>query len=281
FLGLEDFFEEALSDALSRTGSHRPASPGFSTDSDDPGSRPSQSSETENLRMGSNTPAGGQPGPEEPGQVPLPPIGTSRPKVKTPDTFSGEREQWRKWRAQIQLYFRAVGWQNGYDEAKIDYACSLLRENAGVWIIPYVEQPDEAPWHTWEDFMTELQRQFGPVDPVGEARVKLKELYQGTSSMTAYWNDFRLIATEANLDQTTAGEWLLAGMKTKLQEAWGNESTPFTTTERLANWAIEKETKLAMVKHVQSSRKNETPRKNDGTFKPRTTTQGGDAMDLD
>ena len=174
-----------------------------------------------------------------------------------------------------------MGWQNGHDEAKIDYACSLLRENAGVWIIPYVGQPDEAPWHTWVDFMTELQRQFGPVDPVGEARVKLKELYQGTSSMTAYWNDFRLIATEADLDQTTAGEWLLAGMKPKLQEAWGNESAPFTTTERLANWAIEKETKLAMVKHVQSARKNETPRKNDGTFKPRTTTQGGDAMDLD
>ena len=83
------------------------------------------------------------------------------------------------------------------------------------------------------------------------------------------------------MDQTTAGEWLLAGMKTKLQEAWGNKSTPFSTTERLANWAIEKETKLAMVKHVQSSRKQDTPRKNDGTFKPRTTTQGGDAMDLD
>ena len=80
-----------------------------------------------------------------PDLAPLPPMGTSRPKIKTPDMFSGDREQWRKWKVQIQLYFRAVGWQVGHDEAKIDYACSLLRENAGVWIIPYVEQPDEAP----------------------------------------------------------------------------------------------------------------------------------------
>ena len=136
-----------------------------------------------------------------PDLAPLPPMGTSRPKVKIPDTFSGDREQWRKWRAQVQLYFRGVGWQVGHDESKIDYACSLLRENAGVWIIPYVEQPDEAPWYTWTDFMTELQQQFGPVDPVGEARVKLKELYQGTNSMTGYWNDFQLITTEADLDQ--------------------------------------------------------------------------------
>src|SRR5437899_2705116 len=110
FLGLADFFEEALSEALSRTGSQRPPSPRFPTDSDDPGSRTSESSETENLRMGSNTPAGGQPGPNPPPRgpagpdpAPLPLLGTSRPKVKTPDMFSGDREQWRKWRAQIGL----------------------------------------------------------------------------------------------------------------------------------------------------------------------------------
>ena len=62
-----------------------------------------------------------------PDLAPLPPMGTSRPKVKIPDTFSGDREQWRKWRAQVQLYLRAVGWQVRYDEAKIDYAYSLLR----------------------------------------------------------------------------------------------------------------------------------------------------------
>src|SRR5205807_5256862 len=102
-----------------------------------PGSRPSGSSEAENLRIRSNAPAGGQPGPNLPGgpegqaPAPLPPMGTTRTKVKTPDTFSGEREQWRKWWAQVQLYFRAVGWQAGHDEAEIDYACTLLRENAG------------------------------------------------------------------------------------------------------------------------------------------------------
>ena len=63
--------------------------------------------------------------------------------------------------------------------------------------------------------------------------------------MTEYWNEFRLVASETELDDSTAGEWLLGGMITDLQNAWGASSDKYTSTEALANWAIEKETKLA------------------------------------
>jgi hypothetical protein len=222
---------------------------------------------------------GGQAAPE----VPPPRPATERPKVKTPETFEGDRSKLRGWIAQLNIFYRAVGWTDGHDADKIAYASSLLRKDAGIWIIPYVENLQPG-WNTWGDFITELRTQFGAVDPRGEARIKLKELKQATRSMTEFWNEFRLIATEAQLDETTMGEWLLSGMKTSLQEAWGNDAADFTTTANLANWAIRKETKLATVKHLQGSgyRKQEFPRKNDGTFRPAARDlSGGEPMDLD
>ena len=42
--------------------------------------------------------------------------------------------------------------------------------------------------------------------------------------MTEYWNEFRLVVRETELDDSTAGEWLLGGMNTDLQNACGVSS---------------------------------------------------------
>ena len=106
--------------------------------------------------------------------------------------------------------------------------------------------------------------------------------------MTEYWNEFRLVASETGLDDSTAGEWLLSGMNSELQNVWGASSDKYTNITALANWAIEKQTKLAMVRHIQgykiaptTPRTNKVPRNPNGTYQLRTTTQEGDAMDLD
>ena len=70
--------------------------------------------------------------------------------------------------------------------------------------------------------------------------------------MTEYWNEFRLVASETGLDDSTAGEWLFGGMNPELQNGWGASSDKYTNITALANWAIEKETKLATV--VKGSR---------------------------
>jgi len=113
---------------------------------------------------------------------------------------------------------------------------------------------------------------------------------QGKRSVTKYWKEFRLVASEAELDQSTGGELLLRGMITKLQNAWGASSEECQDLEALAQWAIQKETKLATVRHIQGlpSTKNVqrgtiTPRSPDGTYQP--TNNGnqdyGDPMELD
>jgi len=50
---------------------------------------------------------------------------------------------------------------------------------------------------------------------------------QGKRSVTEYWNEFRLVASEAELDDSTGGELLLGGMITELQNAWGASSEEY------------------------------------------------------
>ena len=97
--------------------------------------------------------------------------------------------------------------------------------------------------------------------------------------MTKYWNEFRLVATETELDNSTAGEWLLGGMNSELQNAWGASSVKYSYIVALANWTIRKETKLAMVRHIQgdktsmtATKTNEIPRNPTRTYQPRKTT---------
>jgi len=96
---------------------------------------------------------------------------------------------------------------------------------------------------------------------------------QGKRLVTEYWNEFRLVASEAELDDSTGGGLLLGGMIAELQSAWGASSEEYEYLEALAQWAIRKEPKLATVRHIQGSpstkniqRETTTPRNPDGTY---------------
>ena len=216
--------------------------------------------------------------------------GTMKPKAKEPEVYRGERHKLRGWLAQLIVYYRTVGWQTGHDEEIILYATSLLRADAGTWITPYADERITPTWDNWAEFNAELQRQFGVIDAKGEARIRLKSMRQGKRSVTEYWNEFRLVASEAELDDTTGGELLLGRMIAELQNAWGASSEEYEDLEALAQWAIRKDTKLATVRHIQGSpwtnniqRETTTPRNPDGTYRP--TNNGnqnyGDPMELD
>jgi len=188
------------------------------------------------------------------------------------------------------VYYRTVGWQNGHDEEKIRYETSLLRDDAGTWITPYAEERITPTWDNWVGFKAELQRQFGVINAKGEARIRLKNMKEGKRSVTEYWNEFHLVASEAELDDSTGGELLLGGMITELQNAWGASSEEYEDLEALAQWAIRKETKLATVRHIQGSpsakniqRETTIPRNPDGTYRPTNDNNQnyGNPMELD
>ena len=127
------------------------------------------------------------------------------------------------------------------------------------------------------------------IDAKGEARIALKNQKQGNKSVTEYWNKFRLVASETELDDSTMREWLLGGMNIYLQEAWGAESDEFEGMEELARWPMRKETKLTTLQHIQGKsttqtvtpRVNDIPRNANSTYQTRMTSQEIDTMDLD
>jgi len=98
---------------------------------------------------------------------------------------------------------------------------------------------------------------------------------QGKRSVTEYWNEFRLVASAAELDDSTGGELLLGGMIAELQNTWGATSEEYEDLEALAQWAIRNETKLATVRYIQGSlsaknsqRETTIPPNTDGTYPP-------------
>ena len=115
------------------------------------------------------------------------------------------------------MYYRTVGWQNGHDEDKVLHARSLLRDDVGTWITPYAEEQITPTWDNWAGFKVEFERQFGLIDAKGEASIRLKNRKQGKRSVREYWNESRLVASEAELDNSTRGELLLGGLITELQ----------------------------------------------------------------
>jgi len=216
--------------------------------------------------------------------------GTRKPKVKKPEVYRGERHKLRGWLAQLIVYYRTVGWQNEHDEEKILYATSLLKDDAGTWITPYTEERITPTWDNWAGFKAELRGQFGVIDAKGEARIRLKNMKQGKRSVTEYWNEFRLVASEAELDDSTRGELLLGGMIAELHNAWGTSSEEYEGLEALTQWGIWKETKLATVRHIQGSpssknsqRETAIPQNPDKTYRPANNGNQnyGDPMELD
>jgi len=105
--------------------------------------------------------------------------GTRKPKAKEPEVYGGERQKLRGSLAQLRVYYRTAGWQNGQDKEKIIYSTSLLREDTGTWITPYAEERITPTWDNWAGFKAELETQFGVIVAKGEARINLKKVKQG------------------------------------------------------------------------------------------------------
>jgi len=211
---------------------------------------------------------------------------TKKPKIKEPSTFHRERDQLRGWLAQLSVYFKGVGWETEYNNEKIVYALSLLRGDALKWATPSIERRQDVTWSDWDAFKDELRGQFGEIDEQGAARAKLMKLTPGSKEATEYWNEYRLIASQTRMDDTTLTYHLMKGFKTELQDAWGMDGSDSQDPQVVANWAIKKETKMAAIRHMRHGGSNKEKatspaisRNQNGTF--RQNENQGDPMELD
>ena len=100
---------------------------------------------------------------------------TSPTRLQEPDTFDGsDANKLRVFILQCSLHFqdRANAFSSG--RAKVTYAPSFLTGPALGWFEPALFGPALPAWaNDWDLFHTELEANFGPFDPVREAKAKI------------------------------------------------------------------------------------------------------------
>ena len=214
-----------------------------------------------------------------------PPQGEDRPvqlKPEKPPTFNGERTKLRSFLVLCRVYYAAMGITD--DRTKITFTETLFRGPAANWLTPFAEGKKERTWTTYQRLEEILQTQFGDPDAEGTARNKIEKLRQGGETVTEYWNTYRLLSTDANMDDGTLQRCFIKGMSNDLQDAWPRAQTRHESVEELANWAVEQENRMITIKQIKQSKlptkATEIPRSPNGTFRASSENRG-DPMELD
>ena len=129
------------------------------------------------------------------------PKSRAKPKVKEPDTFDGSNpRKLSTFLLQCELYFRNY---DDYDEddKRINFALTYLRGSALDWFEPTLLNPDgdeDAYWlYDWSAFVSELEENFGTIDPKAEAASELDNLKMKENGKILQYNvSFNTLASK-------------------------------------------------------------------------------------
>lgn len=116
-------------------------------------------------------------------------------KTSDVEHYFGARDKLEIFLSQLRLKFRNEPLRFSTDNARVNYAASILRGNAYAWFAPHLNDDDELTFKTYKEFTTAITRRFGDTDAHGTAERKLAALKQ-TGSVAAYASEFeRLTST--------------------------------------------------------------------------------------
>ena len=116
---------------------------------------------------------------------------TEKAKVRDPDTFDGsDPRKLRSFLVACNLHFRDRPHAFLDDERKILFVLSYLDGPAMSWFEPGLMDPtNSAPWMwNFEFFINELEVNFGPHDPIGDAETSLTNLTMREDSRIVKYN---------------------------------------------------------------------------------------------
>ena len=128
---------------------------------------------------------------------------SSHAKVREPDTFDGtEPKKLRTFLVQCELCFQDRPKAFRQDRAKVTFTQSYLKGMTLEWFEPDLLDPGSPAqrprWmDSWIDFVAELQKTFGPHDPVADAEHQLEHLVmKDNHRVTRYIVDFNCLASQ-------------------------------------------------------------------------------------
>jgi hypothetical protein len=128
----------------------------------------------------------------------------SKVKVHEPDTFDGsEPRKLRMFFVQCKLNFQSKPKTFCSDRAKVNFAQSYLKGMALEWFKPDLLSDELSPRLDWMDnyskFMLELQTNFGPHDPSGDAEMQLEQLNMREGQrINKYVVEFQRLASQVH-----------------------------------------------------------------------------------
>ena len=124
---------------------------------------------------------------------------TSPTRLREPDTFgSSDVNKLRVFILQCSLHFQDCANTFSTSRAKVAYALSYLMGPALLgWFEPGLFALSPPTWvHHWDLFRTELESNFGPFDPVGEAEAKIETLVMAKGSHSVrYFVEFNRLVS--------------------------------------------------------------------------------------
>ena len=128
------------------------------------------------------------------------PAGAGQPtpavKVQPPEAFYGDRNGFRAWLSQLNLFFSLSYNTIRDDRARVLYACSYIKGPAYAYVEATVDSAVTGPaaeeLNNYDMFIQRLQLVFGPIDQKAQAQRELQTLKQKKSwSVEQYAAEFK------------------------------------------------------------------------------------------
>ena len=163
-----------------------------------------------------------------PADLPRRPTTTStKAKVATPPDFDGDRGRGRAFINSCNIYIRLCNGHFEDDQAKILWALSYMKSGrAAKWADAIfrweAQNPEAIRFIDWEDFVSEFQTHFYPVDAEASAVNVLESAgyYQKARSVDDYLDEFRnLIADSGYTDSKVVVVKFRRGLNPSIQNA--------------------------------------------------------------
>jgi len=159
-------------------------------------------------------------------------------KVREPDPFDGsDPEKLRPFLVQCQLNFNDHPTAFLTDGAKVNYALSFLKGIALSWFEPYLLDMEHAV--TPPDFLSdylffcrELQENFGPLDPKGNAESLLEDLRMKENQRIAkYLVNFNRLAVQTGWGSQSLRHVFYRGLLDRIKDTMSERGKPATILE--------------------------------------------------
>jgi Ty3 transposon capsid-like protein len=142
-------------------------------------------------------------------------------KVREPDTFDGSNpRKLRDFLVSCNLHFRDRPHVYASDEKRILFILSYLKGSALSWFEPGLNDPTDSAHWMWNypAFLSELEDNFGPHDPVGDAEKSLNELQMKKSTRIVKYNvDFWELASRVDWNESALSDRYFRGLPLRLR----------------------------------------------------------------